>query len=69
MMHALKNKEYDKHLNRARIDPDVIHQKNLQDFVTSNTLRFQVLKIMKLPSNFLETDMINCNEEKVQQHT
>lgn len=40
MVYVLKNEENDELLKRLRIDPDVIHQKDFQDFVTSNTLRF-----------------------------
>lgn len=39
-MHVLKNDENDKLLKRPRIDSDVIYQKDLQDFVLNNTLRF-----------------------------
>lgn len=61
-MHALKIRECHKPLKRARIDPDVIHQKDLQDFVTNNTLTF--FKIMDLLSDFLETNVTNWNKNR-----
>lgn len=62
MMHALKNKESDKPLKRTRIDSDVIHQKDLQDFVTNKARIF--FKVMDLLSDFLETNVTNWNENK-----
>lgn len=62
MVLALKNEESDEPLKRARIDPEVILQKNLQDFVSGNTLRF--FEILNLPSDFLETDVSTWSENE-----
>ena len=55
MLDALKNEDYDEPLKRAQIDPDVILRRDLQDFVSSNTMRF--FKILDLPPEFLPTDV------------
>lgn len=55
MVSALKNEGIEHPLKRVLVDPGVVLQKTLENFVSKNTLRF--FSITGISSNFLEKDV------------